>query len=147
MGGISRSCCGVHRGCPSCVSRRAFTALVSSGASASRVRGTCADGTVRRLNAGSVCDATVTSAVGAARVHVEEYTPQRVGVRGARISRVRHASVSCGVAARRSLAVSSMPAPMRILASASGGRSLRRCGITSVLTAVASSGDTAVSFL
>ena len=31
MGGICRSCCGVHRGCPGCVSRRASTAIVCSG--------------------------------------------------------------------------------------------------------------------
>ena len=57
------------------------------GASASRVRSTCGNGTVRCPNPGSVCDAIATSAVGAARVLVEGYTLSAYGVRGGRLPR------------------------------------------------------------
>ena len=87
------------------------------GASASRVRSTCGNGTVRCPNAGSVCDAIVTSAVGAARVLVEGYTPALTVF----VAAARHASVGCGVAVRWSPAVSSLPVPMRILTPVPGG--------------------------
>ena len=87
------------------------------GVSASRVRSTCCNGIVRCPNAGSVCDAIVTSAVGAARVLVEGYTPALTVF----VAAARHASVGSGVAVRWSPAVSLLPVPMRILTPVPGG--------------------------